>query len=144
LLFDFGLKYKNYCADFSRTIFIGKAADEQKNIYNLVALAQKVAVKKIKPNIKAKGVYMEAFKLFKRSGLEDNFVHSLGHGIGLAVHEKPSLYKRGRDILKPGMVFSVEPGLYLPWGGVRIEDLVTLKSGNGQILGRSAKFIEIA
>ena len=143
LLFDFGLKYKNYCADFSRTVFIGSATDEQKNIYSLVAIAQKTAIAKIKPNAKAKDIFNDSFNLFKRNGLEDKFIHSLGHGIGLEVHEKPSLYKTSKDILKPGMVFSVEPGLYLPWGGIRIEDLVTIKKGKGEIIGKVAKFIEI-
>ncbi len=144
LLFDFGLKYKNYCADFSRTIFIGSSTDEQKNIYSLVAIAQKTAIAKIKTNVKAKDIFNDSFNLFKRNGIEDKFIHSLGHGIGLEVHEKPSLYKTSKDILKPGMVFSVEPGLYLPWGGVRIEDLVTIKNGKGVVIGKVGKFIEIA
>jgi Xaa-Pro aminopeptidase len=143
LLFDFGLKYNNYCADFSRTIFIESATDEQKNIYSLVAIAQKTAIAKIKTNSKAKDVFRESFSLFKKNGLQDKFIHSLGHGIGLEVHEQPSLYKTSKDILKPCMVFSVEPGLYLPWGGVRIEDLVTIKKGRGEIIGKAGKFIEI-
>lgn len=143
LLFDFGLKYKNYCADFSRTVFIGSATGEQKNIYSLVAIAQKTAIAKIKTDVKAKDIFSDSFNLFKRNGLEDKFIHSLGHGIGLEVHEKPSLYKTSKDILKPGMVFSVEPGLYLPWGGVRIEDLVTIKNGKGEIIGKPASFIEL-
>lgn len=143
LLFDFGLKYKNYCADFSRTVFIGKAGDEQKNIYSLVAIAQKTAIAKIKTNSKAKEIFYESFNLFKKNGIEDKFIHSLGHGIGLEVHEKPSLYKTSKDILKPGMVFSVEPGLYLPLGGVRIEDLATIKNGQGRIIGKPATFIEL-
>ncbi len=143
LLFDFGLKYKNYCADFSRTVFVGKAQDEQKNIYTLVAIAQKEAIKKIKANVRAKDVYLEAFNLFKTNNLSENFIHSLGHGIGLEVHEKPSLYKTSKDILVPGMVFSVEPGLYMPWGGVRIEDLATIQNGQGNVIGSTAKFIEI-
>ncbi len=143
LLFDFGLKYKNYCADFSRTIFVGRATEEQKNIYTLVALAQKEALKKLKTNIKAKDVYLEAFNLFKKNSLEDKFIHSLGHGIGLEVHEKPSLYVKSKDILVPGMVFSVEPGLYMSWGGVRIEDLATIKNNQAEIFGKNAKFIEL-
>lgn len=143
LLFDFGLKYKYYCADFSRTVFVGRANDEQKNIYSLVAIAQKTAIAKIKTNVKAKDIFNDSFNLFKRNGLEDKFIHSLGHGIGLEVHEKPSLYKTAKDILKPGMVFSVEPGLYFPWGGVRIEDLVTIKNGKGSIIGKPASYIEL-
>lgn len=143
LLFDFGLKHQNYCADFSRTIFVGKAQDEQKNIYTLVALAQKEAIKKIKPNMRAKNVYLEAFNLFKKNSLEEKFIHSLGHGIGLEVHERPSIYIKSRDVLVPGMVFSIEPGLYMPWGGVRIEDLVTIKNGRAQIIGNPTRFIEL-
>ncbi|MEK7581521.1 MAG: Xaa-Pro peptidase family protein [Patescibacteria group bacterium] len=143
LLFDFGAKYQNYCADFSRTVFIGKASGEQRKIFNLVLKAQKAAIANIKPKIKAKAVFESAAHTFKKVGVGDHFLHSLGHGIGLQVHEGPSLGAKSKDILERGMIFSVEPGLYFKWGGVRLEDLVVVGTHGAKVLGRAAKFIEI-
>lgn len=141
LLFDFGAKHKNYCADLSRTIFIGKAKDEQKNVYMHVATAQENAIKNITANLKASDVYNHANNVFKEKKLEKYFLHGLGHGIGLEVHEPPYLRKTTDQTLEENMVFSVEPGLYFPWGGVRIEDLVTIKNGKARVLGKEQKEI---
>lgn len=143
LLLDFGAKYKNYCGDFSRTIFIGKANDIQKNIYNHVFTAQQKAIAKIGADKPAKQIYNTANNYFKKLKLDAHFIHSLGHGIGLDVHEKPSISKKSKDKLTDGMVFSIEPGLYFSWGGVRIEDLVAMKLGKPKILGTVATFIEL-
>lgn len=144
LLFDFGAKYKNYCADLSRTIFIGRAKNHHKNIYDQVELAQKSAIAKINPNTLASEIFHTANDIFKDKKLENNFLHGLGHGVGLEVHEAPYIRSSGTsDKLQNGMVFSIEPGLYLPWGGIRIEDLVVIKNGKAKILGKKSKFIEI-
>lgn len=152
LLVDFGAKYQDYCADLTRTIFIGKAPDRFRNIYRHVAQAQKSAIDKIKHGLKASTAYHTANNLFKNLKLEKHFTHSLGHGIGLAVHEMPHLRplpsksNKGQkdEILIEGMVFSVEPGLYFPWGGIRIEDLVTIQNDHTKILGNLSKdLIEI-
>lgn len=144
LLLDFGAKYKNYCADLTRTIFIGKARDEHKNIYNQVFAAQNKAIDNLENGIKASKTHSYVHNHFKENNFEQNFLHSLGHGIGLEVHERPSLSKKSKDILNESMVFSVEPGLYFPnWGGVRIEDLVVIKNGKAKILGKKSEFIEI-
>ena len=151
LLFDFGTKYQNYCADLSRTVLVGKVADDIKNIYSLVQKAQREAIKKITHGIKSRKPHEHAVNIFKKENLHDYFLHSLGHGIGLEVHEAPHLRPKHKDqkskdeILKDGMVFSVEPGLYFPaWGGVRIEDLVTIKDGKAKVLGKlSDGIIEI-
>lgn len=145
LLFDFGAKYQDYCADLSRTIFVGKAKDEQKNIFYHVLAAQKAAISKISHGVKAFDAHELALTLFRDNNLHDYFIHGLGHGIGLEVHEKPSLRPKPslpskikqppEEILLENMVFSVEPGLYFPWGGVRIEDLVTIKNGKAKVLG---------
>ncbi len=144
LLLDFGAKYQDYCADLSRTVFIGRAKDNQRKIYDLVLLAQQKAIAKIKNKIKAKSIHLAVENIFEKENLKDHFIHSLGHGIGLEVHEKPSLSKKSKDILKNNMIFSVEPGLYFPWGGVRIEDLVIIKNGIPQIIGKNSSFIELA
>ena len=151
LLFDFGAKYKDYCADLSRTVIVGKVTDDIKNIYGLVEKAQKQAINKIAHGTKSHKPHEHAADIFKKQNLHDYFLHGLGHGIGLEVHEAPHLRplsknkKSTRDILSEGMVFSIEPGLYFPsWGGVRIEDLVTIKDGKVQVLGKlSTGFIEI-
>ena len=145
LLFDFGAKYQNYCADFSRTVFIGKASDTQRNIYSHVLTAQKKALDKIKHGIKNHEPYHAANNHFKKNRLEKYFTHGLGHGIGLEVHELPYLRtKINTKRLTNQMVFSVEPGLYFNWGGVRLEDLVTIKNGGLKILGKLIdKIIEI-
>lgn len=137
LLIDFGAKYQNYCADITRTILVGKPTDEQMNIYNLVAQAQKKAIEAIKHGTSAKGAHETAHSVFKKKNLHDHFIHGLGHGIGLEVHEAPHLRTSSNHVLSENMVFSIEPGLYFPaWGGVRIEDLVTIKNGRAKVLGR--------
>lgn len=144
LIMDFGAKFQNYCADFSRTIFIGKATGEQKNIYMHVQTAQEKALKIVQHG-QPHEAYHAANNHFKSLKLEKYFLHGLGHGIGLEVHEKP--YLRAKlptthdQLLTNGMVFSVEPGLYFPWGGVRIEDLVALDGGKTKVLGKLSKGI---
>lgn len=141
LLFDFGAKYKDYCADLSRTIFIGTGRDEHKNVYHHVKTAQKNAIEKIKHNLKAQHAHNSANDVFKENKLHENFFHGLGHGIGLEVHEAPSIGPKAKNNLLENMVFSVEPGLYFPWGGVRIEDLVTIKNGKAKVLGKTQEEI---
>src|SRR3989304_1944650 len=140
LLFDFGAKYKDYCADLSRTIFIGKTSDRQRNIYHHVLTAQKRAIEIITSGIKASDVYNTANDYFKKHKLDKYFLHGLGHGIGLDVHETPHLRSGlptiNDQLLTNGMVFSVEPGLYFPWGGIRIEDLIVIKNGRAKVLGK--------
>lgn len=152
LLLDFGAKYNNYCADMTRTIFIGKAPDRFRNVYRYVEKAQKAAIDKLKHGLKSSSAYHAANNIFKNLKVEKHFTHSLGHGIGLAVHEKPHLrplsqkkqVNQKEEILTVGMVFSVEPGLYFPWGGIRIEDLVVIQNNYTKILGELSKdLIEI-
>src|SRR3989338_6695068 len=140
LLFDFGAKYKDYCADLSRTIFIGKTSDRQRNIYHHVLNAQKRAIEKITSGIKVSDVYDAANDYFKKHNLDEYFLHGLGHGIGLDVHETPHLRSglptTNDQLLTNGMVFSVEPWFYFPWGGIRIEDLIVIKNGRAKVLGK--------
>lgn len=148
LLFDFGAKYQNYCADLSRTIFIGRAGGVAKNIYWHVQTAQKKAIKKITHGTKSQEAYHAAGEHFKQHKLDKYFIHGLGHGVGLEVHEapylRPNLQTGDYQLLTNNMVFSVEPGLYFPWGGVRIEDLVTIIGGRAKVLGQlQKKIVEI-
>ncbi|MBI4038011.1 aminopeptidase P family protein [Candidatus Curtissbacteria bacterium] len=137
LLVDFGAKHNNYCADITRTIFIGKPKDEQINIYKLVEKAQKKAIDAITHGFSAQKAHDTAHSVFEAAKLHDNFLHGLGHGIGLEVHEAPHLRASSYHVLEENMVFSIEPGLYFPsWGGVRIEDLVVIKNGRAKMLGK--------
>jgi len=135
VLVDFGVKLNNYCSDMTRTFFFGKATEEQKKVYQIVLESQQKAINYIissfqnaKSLIKATEVDHSA----RQHIMDQDFPsmpHSLGHGIGLEVHELPRLTMVSEDILKPGMVFSIEPGIYLPDEfGVRIEDLYAIEN----------------
>ena len=141
LLMDFGAKYQNYCADLTRVVFIGHASNRNRNILSHVLTAQREAIKAITDSINSSNVYHIANNHFKKHKLHNNFTHGLGHGVGLEVHEGPYLRQSPVDDrqLTSGMVFSVEPGLYFPWGGIRIEDLVTVKNGKAKILGKTVE-----
>ncbi|MDO8573630.1 MAG: Xaa-Pro peptidase family protein [Candidatus Daviesbacteria bacterium] len=123
VLLDFGVKFENYCSDMTRTFFFGKPNKKQKNMYQAVLKAQQKAVEAIEQGER------KVAKIFKAAGLA--IPHSLGHGIGLEVHEAPHISPKSKEILKEGMVFSIEPGIYIPnFGGVRIEDLFVLEKNS--------------
>lgn len=151
LLLDFGTVFDNYHADLSRTVFIGRAKDQHANIYQHVLTAQLQALEKIRHGVKLAEAYHFANNHFKKHNLDQYFLHGLGHGIGLEVHEPPFLRATlpttnypTIQLLTNQMVFSVEPGLYFPWGGARIEDLVVIKNGKAKVLGKTVdEIIEI-
>lgn len=147
ILIDMGVKYDGYCSDMTRTLFFGKATDKQKEIYKIVLEAQKIAIKFIETclknnkKIRAKEVDKIAREYIKKVGYP-TIPHSLGHGIGLEVHEAPSLSPKSKHELKEGMVFSIEPGIYLEgFGGVRIEDLFVIEKNNLRQLTKSPKHL---
>ena len=130
VLMDFGCRYKGYCSDMTRTFFFGKPTKEFTAAYNSVLAAHLAAYEGIKEGMTG----FEADKIARDSlaaaGLSKYFTHSLGHGIGVNIHEAPTLSPRGETPLKNGMVFSIEPGVYLNGKfGIRIEDTVCLKDG---------------
>ena len=130
VLLDFGVNYKGYCSDMTRTVFFGSPTAEFKRMYQTVLSAQKLAIRQFNnlktKEIRASGVDKSVRQYIVSKGFEP-IPHSLGHGIGIDVHEKPSLSPKSRSILKNGMIFSIEPGIYLNgFGGVRIEDLFLL------------------
>lgn len=133
VLLDFGVKIENYCSDMTRTVFYGDPSDEQKKIYKIVLEAQQKTVEFIGENInKGKSIKSsEVDKAARNYIISKGFPsipHSLGHGIGIEVHELPFISPGINDALKVGMVFSIEPGIYMPnFGGVRIEDLFVLE-----------------
>lgn len=136
LLFDFGAKYQDYCADLTRVVSIGKASATTQNVFNLVKKAQDTAIKNIKSGTLESKAHMYSAAVFEKENLYDHFIHGLGHGVGLEVHELPHLRKTGKEKLLKNMVFSVEPGLYFNWGGIRLEDLVVIENGKARVLGK--------
>ncbi|EKD57914.1 MAG: Proline aminopeptidase, partial [uncultured bacterium] len=99
---------------------------------------------KITHGIKASDVYHTANNVFKKKMLHQYFIHGLGHGVGLDIHENPYIRPTRNELLLENMVFSIEPGLYLPWGGIRIEDLVVISQGRAKVLGKTLdEIIEI-
>jgi len=131
VVIDIGAKYRDYSSDLTRTFIIGKPSSKQFEIYETVRKAQELAVKTARAKVEAKEVDRVARDYISRAGYGEYFVHSLGHGVGLDVHEPPTLSPKSRDVLVEGNVVTIEPGIYIPgFGGVRIEDTVLiLKEG---------------
>lgn len=150
VLMDFGVRYENYCSDMTRTIFFGKPSNKQKEIYKVVYEAQQKAVDFINKSIKS-GKKIKTSKVDKIarehivSQSYPSMPHSLGHGIGLEVHEHPYISPKSKEHIEEGMVFSIEPGIYIPdFGGVRIEDLYLVeKTGLRQITTSSKDLIKL-
>lgn len=137
LLLDFGARYKGYCSDMTRVVFIGKTDNKTRNVYNSVLNAQEKALK-TKTNI-AKEIDKIARNLIIKDGFS-SIPHGVGHGVGIAIHENPRLNPKSNDKLKKGMVFTIEPGIYIPnLGGARIEDLVMYGKNGIEIFSKTAK-----
>ena len=140
IVIDMGAKYEGYCSDLTRTIVVGQASDKLKEIYNIVLRAQLEAEDKVRAGMTGEEVDALARDVIADAGYGDDFGHSLGHGVGLAVHEYPRVAPRVEDKLEDGMVFTIEPGIYLPgWGGVRIEDIVVLENGRARVISSASK-----
>ena len=140
IVFDCGATYQGYCSDLTRTVVLGEADDEVARIYNIVLEAQEAAIEKVEAGITGGEADAIARKIINDAGYGDNFGHSLGHGLGLQVHEEPNVGPRGATPLKDGMPFTIEPGIYIAgWGGVRIEDVVVLENGRARVLSHAAK-----
>ena len=126
ILIDWGAVYNNYSSDTTRTII---ETEKQEEIFNIVLDAQKTAIKSIKPGVKSSDIDTVARDVITEYGYGDAFIHSTGHGVGLEIHENPSLSKNDEGILEKGMIVTVEPGIYIEGEfGVRIEDMVLIKN----------------
>jgi Xaa-Pro aminopeptidase len=140
VLIDMGARISGYCSDFSRTLFLGEADKTFREIYNIVLKAQTTAIERVKSGMEASQVDQLARSIVEQAGYGDAFGHGLGHGVGLAVHEFPRLGPSSSDSLTDGMVFTIEPGIYLAGqGGVRIEDMVVLENGKARVLSKAKK-----
>jgi Xaa-Pro aminopeptidase len=137
LLLDFGAEIGGYCADITRTVVVGRATDEQREVYDVVRSANEQAAREIRPGMSGRDADAIARGYIERRGYGDLFGHGLGHGVGLEVHEAPRLARTAEGALAEGAVVTIEPGIYRPgWGGVRIEDDVVLDAAGPRILTR--------
>lgn len=137
---DFGVILDSYCSDQTRTVWVGKASAEARRAYESVREAQQAAVATVRSGITAGEVDDAARKVLHKAGLGRYFTHSTGHGVGLEVHERPRVAARQTEILRPGMVITIEPGIYFPgkWG-VRIEDMVAVAENGCEVLTPTSK-----
>lgn len=135
ITFDFGATVNGYVSDITRTVVVGKATARQKKIYKLVLKAHQAAIAKARPGVKCADLDKVARDIISRAGYARQFDHSLGHGIGLVIHEAPALSSRSAAVLQSGMVVTIEPGIYITgWGGVRIEDDILIRPGKAQVI----------
>lgn len=140
IVMDYGAVFGGYHSDMTRTVVVGRPDPKQAEIYHIVLDAQGKALQSIKPGVKCSTVDFAARSLITTAGFGANFGHGLGHSVGLEIHEKPVLAPKDETILEPGMVLTVEPGVYLPGRfGVRIEDLVLVSTKGCEILSKSPK-----
>lgn len=140
---DFGVKYKGYCSDMTRTIYIGKPSKKETAIYSLVLKAQKKAINAVKEGVECRKIDSIARNSFGKR--KKYFIHATGHAIGRKVHQKPSLHPKTKTKLKANKVITVEPGLYIKEKkiGIRIEDCVLVKKRGCEILTKTPKKLRI-
>ena len=130
LTLDFGCVYKGYCSDMTRTVVFGTPDAKQREVYDLVLKAQNTALDSIKSGMNCSDIDKLARDVIVDGGYGEYFTHSLGHSVGVEIHENPVFSPKSTDILEDGCVLSVEPGIYIDgWGGVRIEDLIAVCDG---------------
>ncbi|NCO68006.1 MAG: Xaa-Pro dipeptidase [Nitrospirae bacterium CG_4_10_14_0_8_um_filter_41_23] len=145
IIIDWGGEADGYFSDMTRTLLIGgDNVSKKKEIYQIVLKANKSAILKILPGVKSKDIDFSAREVIKRAGYGEFFGHGTGHGIGIQVHELPRITWNKREVIKKDMVFTIEPGIYVPGlGGVRIEDMIIVKSNGHEVMTTLPKELEI-
>ena len=139
LLFDWGAKLNGYCSDMTRTVILENQDKQFNKIFTIVYDAQQKAIDAIRPGVSSKKIDDIARSHITAKGFKENFGHGLGHGVGMAVHESPSISPLNEKniIIEENMVFTIEPGIYIPdWGGIRLENLVLVTNDNVEILNQ--------
>ena len=140
IVIDFGARYNHYCSDVTRTVVVGRATARQRDIYETVRRAQAESLRAMRPGAKAKAVDALARSIIDASPYKGRFIHGLGHSIGLAVHDGGGLNQASEIVLRKDMVFTNEPGIYLPgFGGVRIEDDVLITARGPVLLSNATR-----
>ena len=140
IVIDMGAKVAGYCSDLSRSIAVGEPDETFNKIYDTVLGAQLIAINAVKVGMTGEETDNLSREVIAQAGYRDNFGHSLGHGVGLEIHENPRVGPRSPDVLELNTVFTVEPGIYLSgWGGIRIEDIVILREDGAVPLSKAKK-----
>ena len=145
MLLDIGCRLDGYCSDLTRTYAFGTIPRLWfEGAYELVLTAQRIALEAVRPGIPARELDAIARDLIEDAGHGKHFGHGLGHGVGIEIHEAPRLNRESDTILEPGMVITIEPGIYLPGkGGIRIEDLVAVTEDGCDILSAASKELRL-
>jgi len=137
VIMDVGLLWKRYCSDMTRTVHFGTPSDEQRKVYDIVKAANRAGIAAVRPGVRMKDIDRAARRVIEDAGYGAYFTHRTGHGIGLDEHEFPDVSSVSEVVARPGMIFSVEPGVYLPGRfGVRVEDLVAVTGDGCEVLTR--------
>ncbi|MCL1918977.1 MAG: aminopeptidase P family protein [Peptococcaceae bacterium] len=140
VLLDFGICYAGYCSDITRTVCLGEPTARQQEVYDVVREAQETGLRALRAGKTGREVDACARTVIEEAGYGSCFGHGLGHGVGISVHEGPCLNMRDETCLAPGMILTVEPGIYIPdWGGVRIEDMALVTENEARVLTQSPK-----
>ena len=144
VLIDMGLILNGYCSDMTRTFVAGRPDSIFRERLQMVRRAQLTGIDAVRAGVTCREVDRAARKVIEEAGYGKYFSHSLGHGVGLAVHEEPRISPRSRRKLKEGMVITVEPGVYLPdWGGIRLENMVVVRKDSGEVLNRNMTGLDL-
>lgn len=140
IVIDMGVDLGAYMSDLTRTIVVGKAEERFEQVYDIVLTAQLTAEELITSGMTGEEAHNLAHRVITEAGYGERFGHGLGHGVGLQIHEAPRLASNSKDVLRDGMVLTVEPGIYIPgWGGIRIEDQAVMENGRLRILTTAPK-----
>jgi len=140
IILDYGVILGGYCSDMTRTVYIGRASKSHRRMYEAVREAQLASIEAVRPGIETGEVDKAGRQLLKKAGYDAWFTHSTGHGVGIEVHEQPRLARSQTQKLSPGMVVTIEPGIYIPEeGGVRIEDMVLVTESGHEVLTPTTK-----
>ena len=143
IIVDMGARLRGYCSDMTRTYFVGEPSGRWREIYHLVYRAQRAAIASCGPGVPCREVDRAAREIIEEAGYGNQFCHATGHGVGIAVHEAPSLSRRNRRHLRPGNVVTVEPGIYIPGeGGVRLEAMVLITKEGAVELTSSMGYLQ--
>jgi Xaa-Pro aminopeptidase len=140
VVLDFGVILAGYCSDMTRTVHVGKVGSEDRRTYQAVLEAQLAAIAAVAPGVEVGIVDHAARSTLRKAKLDKYFTHSTGHGVGLEIHEIPRVARGQKEVLRAGMVTTVEPGVYVPGrGGVRIEDMVVVTDRGCEVLTKASK-----
>jgi Xaa-Pro aminopeptidase len=140
VVFDIGARFKGYHSDMTRTVYLGRPDDKATRIYRTVLESQLLGIESVRPGVTANDVDAAARGYIERTGHAGRFGHGTGHGVGLQIHEAPRVGPRSEEVLRAGMVLTVEPGIYIPGeGGVRIEDIVVVTDTGHRVMTPTRK-----